>query len=139
MTDSDPEEVKNNATGVAAPAKKRRHKEYEVVAVLDHRVVDGMTQYLVHWLGYLASEATWEDASHLIKAKETVLDYWKGRVQQRMDQDDFGRNDCSMSVCIISSLLCINERASRFREGGLTDDCAVCRLMSHLIVVLPCG
>ena len=100
MTDSDSEEVQNNATEVAAPAKKRRHKEYEVAAVLDHRVSNGKTQYLVHWLGYPASEATWEDAAHLINAEETVLAYWKGRVQQRMDQDDFGRNDCSRSVCI---------------------------------------
>ena len=102
MTDSDLEEVQITAIEVGVPAKRRKHKEYEVVAVLDHRVVDGMTQYLVHWLGYPASKATWEDASHLINAKETVVDYWKGREGNSGEGISSNNSPVAMSAALAS-------------------------------------
>ena len=42
------------------------HTRYMVEAVLDERRLNGRHQYLVHWQGYPADEATWEPTGNLL-------------------------------------------------------------------------
>lgn len=43
----------------------KKGKVYEVGAILDEKVVDGITNYLIEWTGYPKSESTWEIESNL--------------------------------------------------------------------------
>ena len=49
--------------------------EYEVEAVVSERQHHGRKQYLVRWLGYDASEATWENETNLGNAKDAIAEY----------------------------------------------------------------
>lgn len=49
--------------------------EYEVEHIVDKRTVRRQTQYLVHWLGYAASERTWVDVKDLGNATDLVEDF----------------------------------------------------------------
>ena len=49
--------------------------EYEVEAVIGERQHRGRKQYLVRWLGYDVSEATWESEANLGNAKDAIAEY----------------------------------------------------------------
>ncbi len=40
-------------------------EDFEVEAILDHRIVRSKRQYLLQWKGYPLFEATWEPEEHL--------------------------------------------------------------------------
>ena len=44
----------------------------QVESVLNRRVVDGKTQYLVKWLGYETTENSWEPEENLYNCQEKV-------------------------------------------------------------------
>ena len=44
------------------------YEEFEVHKILDSRICRGRIQYLVDWVGYDASERTWEPLSNLENA-----------------------------------------------------------------------
>ena len=50
-------------------------EEYEIEKIVDHRLRHGQRQYLVHWLGYDATDDTWLSADALTHAPELVDDY----------------------------------------------------------------
>lgn len=52
-------------------------EEYEVEAILNHRIRRGKLQYLVKWLGYSTAESTWEPEQNLTHAETTLDDYKK--------------------------------------------------------------
>ena len=53
--------------------------EYEVARVVGHRRRGRGLQYLVEWVGYDTSEATWEPESHLAHASRKIAAYWASR------------------------------------------------------------
>lgn len=54
------------------------HPEYEVVEILQHRIVRRQHQLLVFWQGFPLHEATWEPLANLHHAKDIVCDYaWR--------------------------------------------------------------
>ncbi|KAJ7181647.1 hypothetical protein C8R43DRAFT_941460 [Mycena crocata] len=62
------------------PVEKEVDVEFEVESILDSRVQDGERQWLVHWIGYNASEDQWLDKCQLQKnrnARQMVAEYNK--------------------------------------------------------------
>jgi hypothetical protein len=55
-----------------APAKD---DEYEVDKILATRLRRGRRQYLILWLGYDASEATWEHEENLENAQDAIAEF----------------------------------------------------------------
>lgn len=49
--------------------------EYEVEAIVKHRVQDGVTHYLVKWVGFPSEENTWEPAENLAGSSDLVQIY----------------------------------------------------------------
>ncbi len=49
--------------------------EFEVECIVGYRVVYGRIAYLVKWMGYPASENTWEPPHHLTNAMEAVVTF----------------------------------------------------------------
>ena len=63
-----------------APKGTRVDGVYEVAHLLDHRIVDNTTEYLVKWTGFDEQDATWEPADHLmVGAQDAISDYWSAR------------------------------------------------------------
>ena len=60
---------------VSRPGPVDENNEYEVEAVIGERKHLGQRQYLVRWLGYDASEATWEREANLVNAKDAIAQY----------------------------------------------------------------
>ena len=60
---------------VARPGPLNEDNEYRVEAVIDHRKRRGQDQYLVKWLGYDTSEATWKAADDLSNAPEALAEF----------------------------------------------------------------
>ena len=52
-------------------------EEWEVEAIINHRVRRGKRHYLVHWKGYPASERTWENTRDLKNSQELLDEYKK--------------------------------------------------------------
>jgi ''chromo'' (CHRromatin Organisation MOdifier) domain./Integrase core domain. len=50
-------------------------EEYEVETILDKRILNGKTQYLVKWTGYPLHDATWEPANNLKNSQEKVKEF----------------------------------------------------------------
>ena len=50
-------------------------EEWEVEKLVDKKTFKGHTQYLVHWVGYLASERQWLDLVDLENCKDLVEDF----------------------------------------------------------------
>ena len=53
---------------------------YEVERILDHRNVNNMTEYLVHWAGYNSEDDTWELYNNFNDV-EVINKYWELRHQ----------------------------------------------------------
>lgn len=53
--------------------------EYEVEYILNHRLVNGLQEYLVKWEGYPHSENTWEPEGNLENCRDLILDYYQQR------------------------------------------------------------
>ncbi|EAY16170.1 hypothetical protein TVAG_340640 [Trichomonas vaginalis G3] len=49
---------------------------YEVEEIRDHRIIDGVVKYRVHWKGYSDSEDTWEPLENLEGCQETLNEYY---------------------------------------------------------------
>ncbi|KLP13962.1 Uncharacterized protein LW94_14074 [Fusarium fujikuroi] len=62
---------------------------YHVFAIRKHRVRNGIPQVLVEWLGYDASENTWEDQDYIEKVAPKLVDAYfdqvkgKGKIQAK--------------------------------------------------------
>jgi hypothetical protein len=54
-------------------------EEHEVVALLDHRMVEnGSVDLLVHWAGKSTEQATWETEREIqFGAADLLYDYWQ--------------------------------------------------------------
>ena len=46
--------------------------EFEVESIIDHRKILGITEFLVKWKGYPASENTWEPEDHLLNCQQKL-------------------------------------------------------------------
>ncbi|SPR01945.1 Chromo domain-containing protein [Plasmodiophora brassicae] len=64
--------------------------EYEVEAVLECKVVDGVLYYLVDWEGYGPESRTWEPADGLVNAMAKILEY-QGRLRARLNAKQFNK------------------------------------------------
>ena len=53
---------------------------YQVRRVTDHRIRDGVKEYLIDWLGY--DEKTWEPEQNMIESPGAISEYWK-RVKEK--------------------------------------------------------
>jgi hypothetical protein len=53
--------------------EETQEPRYEVEQVLDCRLINGRTHYLIHWKGYQHSEDTWEPEEHL--TQESVREF----------------------------------------------------------------
>ena len=51
------------------------YPEFEVAQILDSRIRRGQIMYLVDWVGYDASERTWEPPSQLENATLAIADF----------------------------------------------------------------
>ena len=49
--------------------------EYEVEEILDSRLIRNRLYYLVKWIGYLASDNSWEPISHLSNCKDLINNF----------------------------------------------------------------
>ena len=49
--------------------------EYEVVAILDSKIVRNKLYYLVDWVGYPQSDCTWEPVNNVSNAQALVKDF----------------------------------------------------------------
>ena len=47
-------------------------EEFAVESILDKKVVNGIAQYKIKWVGYPLSDCTWEPFSHLENVKDMV-------------------------------------------------------------------
>ena len=70
---------------------KRKKKEWEVERIVAEREVDGVMQYLVLWLGWNTTDATWEPEENLEHAQE-ILAEWR-QLQQRTEGQEEGELD----------------------------------------------
>jgi len=52
-----------------------QQEEYEVEIILDKKIIQNKTQYLVKWLGYPLHDATWEPIEHLVNAGEKIKEF----------------------------------------------------------------
>ena len=71
--------TKNKRTprGTVDDAQRAEDDEWEVDKISARRQKGLVVQYLVHWKGCEDFNATWEPASHLVGAAETVAKYEK--------------------------------------------------------------
>ena len=64
-----------------APVQTKMHHgsyeetEFEVESIIDHRKILGITEFLVKWKGYPASENTWEPEDHLLNCQQKLRQY----------------------------------------------------------------
>jgi hypothetical protein len=49
--------------------------EYEIDKIVGKRIIKGIVEYKVKWLGYDETQSTWEPIKHLINAKEAINEY----------------------------------------------------------------
>lgn len=79
--------------GTSKPTGAKDGSHYTVEKILDKRVRNGKTEYLLKWENYPASESTWEpeenfDSVEMIRQFEKKLQY-KNTIQQRRDLNPF--------------------------------------------------
>ena len=53
------------------------NEEYEVEAILAHKVIRGTRRYLIKWRGYASAENSWEPEQHLIPNAVDLLAAYK--------------------------------------------------------------
>ncbi|KAL8445921.1 hypothetical protein Emed_005293 [Eimeria media] len=70
-----------------SPIQRDGHLEYGVAAILDVRGPRKQPQYLIHWKGKSADEATWEPAANLTRCKHLSRSFHKTRNRQSAHQD----------------------------------------------------
>lgn len=63
----------------AEPVLVNGEEHFEVESILDHRMARGRLQYLVLWLGYPATQATWINDSKLVHCREAIDAYRRAR------------------------------------------------------------
>ena len=63
--------------------------EYEVDEILNKRITNGQTEYLVKWLGYDESEATWEPTRNLY-CPEKIQEFEDSNSTKRVPEKVFG-------------------------------------------------
>ncbi|KAH7302971.1 hypothetical protein B0I35DRAFT_447419 [Stachybotrys elegans] len=70
---------KNDVTEITETNQDYDGEEHEVVALLDHRMVeDGSVDLLVHWAGESAEQATWEPEREIqLGAADLLYNYWQ--------------------------------------------------------------
>lgn len=61
--------------------KSNTNKVYVVKKILDHRIVNGKSQYLIQWLGYDFSYDTWEPVELLSHAGLAIHQYYQTRAK----------------------------------------------------------
>merc|ERR1712179_421541 len=71
--------------------------EYEVESIVDNRVVDGVTEYLVKWKGWENEEdQTWEPEENLVGSEKLIKKYEvakskQGETKPKLDSPKKGR------------------------------------------------
>ncbi|KAL8442644.1 hypothetical protein Emed_007226 [Eimeria media] len=70
-----------------SPIERDGHLEYEVAAILDVRGPRKQPQYLIHWKGKSADEATWEPAANLTHCRHLLRAFHQHRNRQSAHQD----------------------------------------------------
>lgn len=61
--------------------ERLKEMEYEVKAIIDCRVTSEDKQYLVWWLGYQRSEATWEPRENLTGCERKLRRFERKRAR----------------------------------------------------------
>ena len=81
--------TKNKRTprGTVDDAQRAEDDEWEVDKISARRQKGQVVQYLVHWKGCEDFNATWEPASHLAGAAETVAKYEKEWAKEQKQLD----------------------------------------------------
>ena len=57
------------------PIEVEGHDEFEVEKILDSKISYGYVRYLVKWLGYNVSEATWEPVRNIKHCKDLLDEF----------------------------------------------------------------
>ena len=50
-------------------------EEFEVQQIVDEKIIDAETHYLVKWVGYGHEENTWEPMRHMTHSKAKVQEW----------------------------------------------------------------
>jgi hypothetical protein len=57
------------------PVEIKGQEEFEVLEILDSRIIRRKLEYLIEWQGYNVSERTWEPAANLRHALEMLQEF----------------------------------------------------------------
>jgi hypothetical protein len=57
------------------PVEIEGQEEFEVLEILDSRIIQRKLEYLVQWQGYNVSERTWEPAANLCRVLEMLQEF----------------------------------------------------------------
>lgn len=56
--------------------------EFEVEQIIDQKIIDGQTHFLVKWIGYGHEENTWEPLRHMANSKDKIKEWEKYKLKQ---------------------------------------------------------
>ena len=68
-------EIPGRITQPPPPIELEDGPEYEVVAILDSKIVRNKINYLGDWLGYSPNERTWEPIENVTNARALLEDF----------------------------------------------------------------
>ena len=69
------EDYMKNRTLAPAPIQVENHEEYYVERILDMKIVDKKTFYLINWYGYSDADNTWEPLECLTGCEEALEEF----------------------------------------------------------------
>eukprot|EP00455_Lapot_gusevi_P053333 TRINITY_DN8301_c0_g1_i9.p1 TRINITY_DN8301_c0_g1~~TRINITY_DN8301_c0_g1_i9.p1 ORF type:complete len:283 (+),score=48.41 TRINITY_DN8301_c0_g1_i9:110-958(+) len=70
-----PRNVVKSSAATSSKGKRQEEAEYEVEAILDDKVEDGIHLYFIKWKGYPSSANTWEPEAHLTSCDNKLEAY----------------------------------------------------------------
>jgi hypothetical protein len=69
------------------PIEIEGREEFEVLEILDSRIIQRKLEYLIQWQGYDVSERTWEPISNLCDAPEMIQEFHR-KYQEKPSSKD---------------------------------------------------
>ena len=73
-------------------------EEYEVESILDKRIRNRRTEYLIKWLGYPIHEASWEPSIHLKNSQEFIQEFESKQTKQQTNHKGTTTNSVGPST-----------------------------------------